>query len=59
MRAGDAVEWYEQAGTGIVMKNGLTRFPALADIADVITTEDNDHDGLAEILLKTAGPMGI
>ena len=53
--AGDAENdsfMIEQAGTGIVMKNGLTRFPALSDIADVITSEDNDHDGLAEILLK-------
>lgn len=37
------------AGTGIAMKNAK---PPVKEAADVITPEDNDHDGLAPVLTK-------
>ena len=38
----------EAAGCGIAMINGKDSVKACAD---VITKEDNDHDGLAEFIL--------
>ena len=55
LAAGDAENdsyMIKAAGTGIVMKNGLELFPSLKDVADIITEEDNDHDGLADIILS-------
>jgi Cof subfamily protein (haloacid dehalogenase superfamily) len=45
--AGDAdndLTMIRAAGTGIAMKNGS---PAVLEAADLVTEEDNDHDGLA------------
>ena len=55
--AGDSendISMIEAAGTGIAMKNGIEATPRLKDAADIITDEDNDHDGLASILEKNA-----
>lgn len=43
------ISMLQAAGTGIAMKNGIE---SVKKAADVITSLDNDHDGLAE-LLKT------
>ena len=51
--AGDAPNdnsMIEAAGLGIGMCNGLATNPEMADIADIITKADNNHDGLADIL---------
>jgi hydroxymethylpyrimidine pyrophosphatase-like HAD family hydrolase len=37
----------EAAGVGIAMKNAM---PKLKEMADIVTDEDNDHDGLVKIL---------
>lgn len=37
----------EAAGIGIAMKNAT---PMLKEMADIVTDEDNDHDGLIEVL---------
>ncbi len=37
----------EAAGVGIAMKNAT---PLLKEMADIVTDEDNDHDGLIEVL---------
>lgn len=39
-----------EAGIGISMKNGVELNPRMAEDADVITKEDNDHDGLVPVL---------
>lgn len=49
--AGDAdndISMIRAAGTGIAMKNAMT--PQVKEAADVVTAEDNDHDGLVPIL---------
>lgn len=43
------ISMIEAAGTGIAMINGTD---IVKSSADVITTLDNDHDGLAEFILK-------
>ena len=51
--AGDAqndIPMIRAAGLGIVMKNALADVPSMREIADIITEQDNDHDGLAPIL---------
>lgn len=51
--AGDAandIPMLRAAGTGIGMSNGAVETPGLAEAADIVTTADNDHDGLAPIL---------
>lgn len=40
------------AGIGIGMINGLPSNPDMKEAAGIITTADNDHDGLAEVLDK-------
>lgn len=50
--AGDAendVEMLETAGVGAVMCNA---FPGVAEHGDYVTENDNNHDGLAEIIRK-------
>ena len=37
----------EAAGLGVVMQNGTD---AVKNYADYITTADNDHDGIAEVI---------
>ena len=37
----------EAAGTAIAIKNAT---PLLKEMADVVTDEDNDHDGLVRVL---------
>lgn len=52
LSAGDAdndVSMILAAGTGVAMINGA---PSVQNAADVITKYDNNHDGLAEILLE-------
>ena len=39
----------KEAGIGVAMKNASDKPKA---IADYITTNDNDHDGIAEIIYK-------
>ena len=41
------VEMLKYAGTGVAMKNAS---PWIQDVANVVTTVDNDHDGLAQYL---------
>ena len=48
--AGDAendISMIEAAGTGIAMKNAT---PLLKEMADIVTDEDNEHDGLVSVL---------
>jgi Cof subfamily protein (haloacid dehalogenase superfamily) len=57
--AGDAdndLSMLQAAGHAVVMCNGTNSAKALADI---ITTTDNNHDGLAEIIRALAAPAGI
>ena len=42
------------AGTGVVMKNGNE---AVKPLADYITTRDNNHGGLAEVIRRYGGPV--
>lgn len=52
LSAGDAendISMLQAAGTGVAMKNAADFVKAAADI---VTAEDNNHDGLAEILMK-------
>ncbi len=52
--AGDAendIPMILAAGTGIAMKNGSE---AIREAADVITSQDNNHDGLVPYLLRAA-----
>ena len=37
----------EAAAVGVCMANGR---PAVKECADVITAQDNDHDGIAEVI---------
>ncbi|MCR5669949.1 MAG: Cof-type HAD-IIB family hydrolase [Butyrivibrio sp.] len=46
------ISMIEAAGCGIAMKNATD---IVKKIADVITTEDNDHDGLAPFIEKAIG----
>ena len=43
------ISMIQAAGLGIAMKNGSLRTQAAAD---VVTTEDNNHDGLADFLIR-------
>lgn len=57
--AGDAdndLSMLQAAGHAVVMCNGTDSAKALADI---ITTTDNNHDGLAEIIRALAAPAGF
>ncbi|MBQ1311099.1 MAG: HAD family phosphatase [Blautia sp.] len=50
--AGDAendISMLEAAGTGIGMRNGTER---VKEAADVVTEEDNNHDGLSELIRR-------
>ena len=50
LAAGDAnndFSMIEAAGIGIAMKNAT---PMLKEMADIVTNEDNNHDGLVEVL---------
>ena len=52
MGAGDAendVEMLEAAHVGAVMCNA---FPGVAEHGDYVTENDNNHDGLAEIIRR-------
>ena len=39
----------EAAGVGVAMANGI---PAAKALADYVTTRDNNHDGIAEVVEK-------
>lgn len=43
------ISMLQSAGVKIAMKNAT---PLLKEMADIVTEKDNDHDGLAETLLK-------
>lgn len=52
LAAGDEINdisMLQAAGLGIAMKNARDR---VKEAADLVTRQDNDHDGLAEVLLK-------
>ena len=42
------LEMVSQAGIGVAMKNSTSKF--LKQSADMLTLEDNNHDGIAETL---------
>ncbi|WP_165444020.1 Cof-type HAD-IIB family hydrolase [Lachnoclostridium sp. Marseille-P6806] len=51
--AGDSendISMLREAGLGIAMCNGIKELPELAAAADIITRDDNDHDGLVPVL---------
>lgn len=53
--AGDAENDFSMlkaAGFGIAMCNGVQEDPRLLDAADAVTETDNDHEGLAPLLLS-------
>ena len=39
----------EAVGVGVAMANGI---PAAKALADYVTTRDNNHDGIAEVVEK-------
>ena len=41
------LEMLDAAGRGVAMKNAI---PAIKDVADDVTSVDNDHNGLAKYL---------
>ena len=46
----------EKAGVAAVMANGMEHIRAMADI---VSENDNDHDGVAEIFVRLGVGMGL